>query len=222
MHYTLRLFLCLSVFLGIGNKQPDLEPTAVSSLLTDASMGKMNANNDLLSLSIFKNTDKPVYKFPYQLDKPDATHSLSSKLLEISALSLSPDDRTLLAVNDEEGKLFYVEKSSGKILRTVQFGQKGDYEGVEAVGSTVYAVTADGDIFKLNDVHYDKPKKKIYETKLSTNNDVEGLTYDPATKHLLLACKKNPLKGDEMEEKRAVYAFDLNTKAIDQRACLLY
>lgn len=149
------------------------------------------------------------YKFPYDLSAPDQTFKLSKKLTEISGLSLSPDGKQLVAVNDEQGKIFFLNKENGKIEKEVKFNSSGDYEGIESVNDKIYVVKSNGDVFRVKDIKNEKSKTKEYNTDLNSKYDVEGLGYDEINNQLLLACKGKAGDKKDMKRKRAVYAFDL-------------
>lgn len=155
------------------------------------------------------------------LSKPDNSSRLSSKLTEISGLSLSPDGKSLLAVNDEQGKLFYLDKKDGEIIRTVKFGKGADYEGVETVGEQVYVVESNGTLHKIKDLQKDDPDTKKYDTPLNSKYDVEGLAYDPNKNWLLLACKGKAGNGPEYKGSRAIYAFDIESKELIEKPVFL-
>ena len=163
----------------------------------------------------------PAYPFQYDLKKPDETFKLSGKLVEISGLSLSPDGQHILAVNDEQGNIFYLDKKDGKIVKTVDFGKSGDYEGVEAVGDRIYVVKNNGDIYRVKDLEKKDPKTKDYNTDLNSSFDVEGLGYDAINNQLLLACKGKAGDGEDMKGKRAVYGFDLEDNKLAKRPIYL-
>ena len=159
----------------------------------------------------------PAYQFRYDLSAPDKTFKLSKKLIEISGISLSPDGQHLIAVNDEQGKIFYLNKENGKIEKEVKFGPNGDYEGIETVGEKIYVVRNNGDIFRVKNLDDEKPKTKEYNTDLNSNYDVEGLGYDEINNWLLLACKGKAGEKKDMKGKRAVYAFDLEDNKLKKQ-----
>lgn len=156
------------------------------------------------------------YRFPYDLTKPDKEYKLSKKLTEISGLSLSPDGQQLVANNDEQGKIFFLNKSNGDIEREVKFNHGGDYEGIESVGEKIYVLKSNGDLYKVKDLDKDKPDVKDYNTKLNSKFDVEGLGYDAATNRLLLACKGKAGDGKDLKGTRAVYGFDLEKDKLEK------
>lgn len=149
---------------------------------------------------------------PYRLDAPDATFDLPEELSEISGLAMSSDGRHLLAVNDEEGTVFLLHPETGALESSRVFGKKGDYEGIEMVGSDIFAVKSNGTLVRIPETG----DTSIYATHLNEENDVEGLGYDSTRNCLMLACKGKSGKGDVLKGKKAVYAFDLATLRLNE------
>lgn len=139
----------------------------------------------------------------YNLKRPDEVFPLSAALREISGLTIL-NDRHLGAVEDENADLYILDKRTGEEVATVDFGKKGDYEGVESVGSTVFVLRSDGNIYRFINDGDDKVDADKWETGLSRRNDTEGLAFDPATGRLLIACKEYP--GDDLDGYRAIYS----------------
>jgi len=149
----------------------------------------------------------------YLVNDPDQTLIMDSKLREISALSLSDNDQNLLAVQDELGIIFHIEKSTGKISREEKFGKKGDYEGVEFFGGMTYAVNSSGVLFRKA---AGKEAEKI-STFLNESYDIEGLGQNTAGDRLLLACKE---AGKGEKHQRFIYSFDPILAELDEHAFL--
>lgn len=143
--------------------------------------------------------------FPYDLSRAELVGELDNKLEEISGLSLNGDE--LLAIQDEDGIVFRLSLTDGSILETINFGDEGDYEGVERVGDYIYVLKSSGTLYRIGNIgttdrHVDK-----FNGFLNGDNDVEGLAYDRAGNRLLLACKAPAISPDA----RHIYAFDLAT-----------
>lgn len=150
---------------------------------------------------------------PYNLDKPAIALSLKEEALrEISGLSLSNYPGQFVAIADERGELFFLD-SSGTVTKRVLFRDKGDFEGVEMVGNTIWAVKSDGKIFGISNWERDEPTVEEYKTELSKSDDIEGLGYDPKRNALLLAAKGDP----DSSYSRNIYAFNLATKQLNDR-----
>lgn len=154
--------------------------------------------------------------FPYDLSKPKAKHKLPKKLAEVSGLGYV-DSGYIALVQDERGIIFLFDLDSAIVKeQSYEFERKGDFEGVEIVGDTAYAVRSDGAVFRIN--HYQSEQKQVQaiKTPLEGRNDVEGLGILPGNKHLLLACKATPnILGKKQKDYRAIYVFDLQTNKLN-------
>lgn len=160
--------------------------------------------------TVFVDTTKGPYLLNYHLDQPDAVFKLPSRLEEISGLSIGNQGQSLLAIQDEDGEVFVINKETGKVEREFKFWKDGDYEGIEAVGNTIYVVKSTGTIYKITEKKgEEEPEVVKYNTFLDGGNDVEGLAYDPVANQLLLACKAQAGEDEEFELTKAIYAFDL-------------
>lgn len=145
----------------------------------------------------------------YQLDAPAKTFKLDKKLREISGLTCYKDE-FLCAVQDEQGNLYQLSKKDGDIKHKVDFSADGDYEGLACYQDKLFALRADGVLFELTD--WEDAKKahtRVIDTNLGEINDTEGVTYDPRTKQLWIACKGSAQIGQTIEQERGVYAYDL-------------
>lgn len=180
----------------------------------------------LIALTAVACTDRPaasapargIAEVPYRLDTPDAVIQLSGNLREISGLTLLPSGR-LGAVQDERGIIYEVDPRTGRIVSTQTFAGAGDFEGVELTPEAVWGVRSDGDLYRVFRDSTGQPAVERFETDLSSRNDVEGLTYDPAEDRLLIACKEDP--GHDLNGVRAIYAFSLVTRTLSQRPVFL-
>lgn len=158
----------------------------------------------------------PKSAFPYNPNEPDRSMPMPRLLNEISGLSMSYSDKYLLAVQDESGILFVIDQATGSVKREIPFGKLGDYEGVEIVGKDVYILKNTGTLTLIKNVDQrDEQTTEPFNTELGKENDVEGLGYDKNNNRLLLACKGKAGNSPELQNRKAVYAFDLNKKALD-------
>lgn len=162
------------------------------------------------------------YFFPYKLH--DATHrwELPAKLEEISGLSYSGENK-LACVQDEKGNIYIFNSSTGEVERKIDFGDDGDYEGIEVIGRDAWVMNSKGTLFFVQDyLNEDILSVEKYNTEFTGKNDTEGLGYDPVSGHLLIACKGHPFVDEEHgKEFKAVYFFDTGTKKLDLKPFLL-
>lgn len=153
----------------------------------------------------------------YDYDSPKLIGNLPPELDEISGLSMSVDNRNeLLAVQDEEGKIFRINAKTGALLFAVTFWKDGDYEAIEAVGSDIWVAKSTGTLYQVTNVGKINQSVEKFNTALNGDNDVEGLAYDAAKNRLLLACKKDAKDDGNDKNGRYIYAFDLATKTLSK------
>lgn len=159
--------------------------------------------------------EDPGYKFPYHLDSPDKSWTLPAILNEISGLSFI-DNQRLACVQDESGKIFIFNTEAGKVEKEINFGNNGDYEGIEIVGKDAWILKSNGTLYEVK--HYQDEAASAttdHDTPLSARNDTEGLAFDPADNCLLIACKEQPLlQENEGSGFRGIYRFDLETRQL--------
>jgi uncharacterized protein YjiK len=117
-----------------SSKPKETNSTDTTTLLKSRSMPKINRS----------------YTFPYDLDKPDFKGNLPKELIEISGLTYNSKNNTLLAINDEAGRLYTLDATDFNLIEKKEFGNNGDYEGIEIVGDIVYVLKANGDITPID------------------------------------------------------------------------
>jgi uncharacterized protein YjiK len=144
--------------------------------------------------------------------KIEKTWELPDELEEVSGIAFI-DKNNIACIQDEDGIIFIYNLKRSKIEKEIPFGDSGDYEGVAVAGKTAYVLESDGTIYRVDNFLSD-PKVSEYETRLSENNDVEGLAYDKKNNRLLLAVKdKDPVS----EDYKGIYAFDLKENKLAKK-----
>ena len=156
------------------------------------------------------------YDFCYSLKEPDQTFKMPKDLEEISGLGISEDGETLVAIQDEDGKLFIISRYTGEVVNEIGFWKDGDYEGVEMVGSTAYVVKSSGTLYEVTNPGALEQEVEKYNFFLDDSNDVEGLAYDKANNRLLLACKAKAGHEKRFQHKKGIYAFNLESKTLSE------
>lgn len=174
----------------------------------------------LLSVLLFLSTLNLRAQVPsvsYDFDSPTLVAEMPDELAEISGLGVATDHgNELLAVQDELGKFYRLNAATGQVLWSIDFWKEGDYEGVEAVGEEIWVVKSTGTLYKISKPG--KPDQSVdkFNTDLTGDNDVEGLTYDPKNKRLLLACKRDAKDDGNDKDGRYIYAFDLQSNTLSK------
>jgi uncharacterized protein YjiK len=153
---------------------------------------------------------------PYALENPSLIINLANEdLREISGLGNADSTGIFCAISDERGEVMFVEgNAGGKVKRRVLFRDKGDFEGIEMVGKTLYALKSDGKLFEIE--RWRDPAKMTvneYKTALKKEDDLEGLGFDGKKNELLLAAKGDPTQ----DTIRLVWTFSLKTKQLSNK-----
>lgn len=155
----------------------------------------------------------PTDFFPYNVNSPSKEFDLKKKLREISDLSYDPASNSIWAVADEKGVLHRIHLPEGEPVDHFKFGKNGDYEGVEAIGDTLYAMESNGRITRILNATSDSPETEIFENPSLEDNDIEAFMYDPNLRKLVIGIKT----PKESKDARAFYAFDPVTAQLDEQ-----
>lgn len=159
--------------------------------------------------------------FPYLLDEPEQRFDLPAELVEISGLSMCGPDM-LAAVNDEQGIIFLLDKHDGKVLERVRFWEGGDYEGIEVVGEDAFVIKSNGNIYEVRNFRSGgEPQVLLHGSFLGKDDDVEALGFWPSANVLLVGCKGLFESADHAAPARAIFAFDLESRQLQQKPIFL-
>ncbi|MBL3655801.1 SdiA-regulated domain-containing protein [Fulvivirga sediminis] len=130
---------------------------------------------------------------------------LPEELDEISGLAWV-NERTLAAIQDEDGILYTFDTKSGEVKNRIKFGGKGDYEGLACDDNIAYVVKSDGTIYQITDWQNERHKTTTISTFLNEDHNVEGISFSEDKQRLFLVVKDEDPNGDEY---KGVYAFDI-------------
>jgi uncharacterized protein YjiK len=138
---------------------------------------------------------------------------LPSSLREISGLSVL-DEKRLVCVEDESGKIYIYNTANEKVEREIIFAATGDFEGVTVVGTDIWVLRADGVLFEIKNIWKAVPTVIEHDTHLTAEQDCEGLCYDLIANRLLVTIKE---KDPNSPDYKGIYAFDLSTRSMDEK-----
>ena len=143
--------------------------------------------------------------------KIEKTWELPDELEEISGFAFVSAVK-VACIQDEDGTIFIFNLQTSEIEKEIDFSDSGDYEGITVKGNTAYVLESNGDIYQVQDFMND-PEVTKFETRLSSNNDVEGICLDKSGTRLLMAIKE---KDPVAKGYKGIYAFDLNSGKIQK------
>lgn len=139
---------------------------------------------------------------------------LPMELEEVSGIAWIKEN-LIAAIQDEEGIIFIYDLNSSSLVKEVNFGEEGDYEGITLVDSTAYVLRSDGVIFEVENFMEPSPKTRKFLTGINKNMDAEGLCYDSVGNRLLIAVKDHP-----SDEHKPIFAFNLTSKKLEKQPAL--
>jgi len=150
---------------------------------------------------------------PYDLNSPDQIYVLPKVLEEISGLTYYAPNQ-LASLNDEYGRLYVFDIIKKAIVHRVRFAGSGDFEGIEKVGDEIFAVKSNGNLYRFNeDVSGEVVK---VETPFKSENNIEGLGYDPISNNLLFALKEEGEIDENNVKGKSIYGFHLGSKTFSK------
>lgn len=144
--------------------------------------------------------ENPSYTSPqgYDFSNPEK-RILSDNLLEISGITFLPNIQdSILAVNDEEGKIFLVPLKKAK-ARTFKFSKSGDYEDIAVYQQSIFVLQSNGKIFSFDkQLSGEKMQSKEWELNLPSG-DYESIFADEREDRFYVLCKTcKKIQGDSV------------------------
>lgn len=113
---------------------------------------------------------------------------------EISGIAYTADGR-LLAHGDERAVVWQIEWPSGRPVKRFGIGGTGgpftgDFEDIQVVGDRIYLVTSSGQLVAGREGANGRTTPALSATRgLKAGCQVEGMSWDAASKSMLLLCK---------------------------------
>ena len=127
---------------------------------------------------------------------------LKRPLREISGIDFISESE-LIAVNDEAGKIFYLNPENGE-HRVFEFGKKGDYEDVVKVNDKFYVLNSVGSLYVVS--AQSNKQEAVFAGDFGKHMEFESLCYDQERNQLLLICKE----CGKMQRSIIAYSFNLS------------
>jgi uncharacterized protein YjiK len=135
--------------------------------------------------------NKPEIKSPagYSLENP-VKIKLGEDLDEISGISYDKTLGAIIALNDEEGKLFMIYTDNRPPSTGYRFHKGGDYEDLCNDGKDWYALKSNGTISKIENRFTDSMRSKEFKFPQNGKFNFESIFHDPEKNRLVLLCKE--------------------------------
>lgn len=134
---------------------------------------------------------------------------LPNRLKEVSGITWIKDG-LIAAIEDNHAVIYLYNLDSGKVVKELVFGGKGDFEGLAFANNHYYALRSDGMLFK---VAASGKLQATYDLPLTSDDNTESLCYDSVNNRLLIGQKDS--KTDALS--RRFYAFNLSKHEFETR-----
>ncbi len=176
--------------------------TRISALL--AIIALISCNNPIAKKKSGYSDDNEIVIAPTK----NKINELPPELSEISGITFL-SDTVLVAIQDEEGILYYYNVPQNRIIKKQTFAGSGDYEDLIRVNNDMYVITSEGILSQIKNFASTNPILKTILTPFTKKNDIEGMAYDSKNQRLLIAPKEHGL--DHNKTVKQIYGFDLKT-----------
>jgi uncharacterized protein YjiK len=133
-------------------------------------------------------------------------------LSEISGLTIGSDSQ-LFVHDDESARISIIDIKRGEVVKSFSLGKgavSGDFEGITAVGDTLYLLTSKGVLFLFRQGENDaKVAFRTFNTRLGKECEFEGIVFDSSSTSIFLPCKRVLGKREQRREEGNLVVFRL-------------
>ncbi len=157
-----------------------------------------------------------VYPSPkgYELASPEIK-KLPIELDEISGITWHEKDKSLFAIQDEQGLMYKIRPYQHQNIERWRFGLPGDYEDVVLQDGKFYVLKSNGNISVFNFSDSGIVQGAEYPMNLVAGAEFEALYYEPNSRKLVLICKDCP---QDKKKLVSTYQFDPATNTFENAA----
>ncbi|MEZ2446195.1 hypothetical protein AB6805_30995 [Chitinophaga sp. RCC_12] len=170
----------------------------------------------LLSCNL-SDREQKVYASPrgYDLKEP-VRYRVRESMQEISGIELFPDEHKIMAINDEEGRIYQLDVLAKEPYPHFKFAKDGDYEDICHTDSGWFVLKSNGSLFQVHGLFTDSVYSDHHKMPKTGKKEFETTYYDPSHNGIVMICKN--CEDDKRLGVTSAYRFDLATKTFDTTA----
>lgn len=148
----------------------------------------------------------------YNLAAPVHYHVRQS-MQEISGIALAPDEHHMLAINDEQGRVFEIDVTGDRPYPDWKFDKSGDYEDLATDGQHWLVLKSNGHLYEVTGLYSDSADATSYKLNHPGKKEFESLYFDPRNNGMVMICKH--CEEDKGKMLTSAYRFDMSTRQFD-------
>ena len=163
-----------------------------------------------LSCNQFKSRQDKNFTSPrgYDLREP-VRYYVRQSMQEISGIVLAPDEHHILAINDEQGRIFSLDVTANKPYPSWKFDKSGDYEDLATNGKDWMVLKSNGHLYKVIAPFTDSIDAISYKFSHEGKNEFESLYFDSARNSMVIICKA--CSEDKGTGRTTAYSFKMDS-----------
>lgn len=171
----------------------------------------------LLSCNAFGDREQKVYGTPrgYNLKEP-VRYRVRESMQEISGIELYPDEHKIMAINDEEGRIYQVDVAATEPYPHYKFAKNGDFEDICHTDSGWFVLKSNGSLYEVHHLFTDSTSSTRYKLDLPGKKEFETTYYDRSRNSIIMICKN--CEDDKKLGITSAYRFDLATRTFGTAA----
>ncbi|MFX1702321.1 hypothetical protein PV783_00105 [Chitinophaga sp. CC14] len=161
--------------------------------------------------------EQKVYASPrgYDLKEP-VRYRVRESMQEISGIELFPDEHKIMAINDEEGRIYQLDVLAKEPYPHFKFAKDGDYEDICHTDSGWFVLKSNGSLFEVHGLFTDSVYSDHHKMPKTGKKEFETTYYDPARNGVVMICKN--CEDDKRLGVTSAYRFDLASRTFDTTA----
>lgn len=167
-----------------------------------------------LSCNQFKSRQDKNFTSPngYDLGEP-VRYYVRQSMQEISGIVLAPDEHRILAINDEQGRIFSLDVTANKPYPSWKFDKSGDYEDLATNGKDWMVLKSNGHLYKIIAPFTDSIDAISYKFSHEGKNEFESLYFDSARNSMVIICKA--CAEDKGTGRTTAFSFNMDSLEFD-------
>ncbi|SFE36123.1 SdiA-regulated [Chitinophaga sp. CF118] len=170
----------------------------------------------LLSCNQFKNRQDKNFTSPKGYDfRESSRFYVRQSMQEISGIVLAPDEQHILAINDEQGRVFSLDITANKPYTSWKFDKSGDYEDIATNGKDWMVLKSNGHLYEVTGLYSDSTDAISYKFTGGGKQEFETLYFDSARNSMVMICKN--CEVDKGSGKTTAYGFNMGSMEFDEK-----